>query len=108
MSEVLDIVSWAAILVGSFFTLIAGIGLLRLPDFFSRVHAVGIQDTLASGLILFGLLLQTDEWLVAVKLVMVFVLVLITGPTATHALARAALHVGFKPPLDSEATSSNK
>lgn len=107
MSGVLDIVSWAAILGGSFFALIAGIGLLRLPDFFSRVHAVGILDTLAIGLVAFGLLLQVDDWLVAVKLVLLFIVVLITGPTATHALARAALHAGFKPQLDSETTSSN-
>jgi multicomponent Na+:H+ antiporter subunit G len=107
VSSVLDVVSWAAILGGSFFALVAGIGLLRLPDFFSRVHAIGIQDTLATGLIIFGLLLQTDDWLVAVKLALVFVFVLITGPTATHALARAALHAGFKPPLDSEPESSN-
>ena len=108
MSLILDIVSWAAILTGSVFALIAGIGLLRLPDFFSRVHAVGIQDTLANGLILFGLVLQSNEWLVALKLVLVFVFVLITGPTATHALARAALHVGFRPPLDRETSTSNK
>jgi multicomponent Na+:H+ antiporter subunit G len=107
VSGVLDIVSWAAIVGGSIFALVAGIGLLRLPDFFSRVHATGIQDTLATGLIIFGLLLQTDDWLVAVKLVLVFIFVLITGPTATHALARAALHAGFKPPLDSEAKSSS-
>ena len=108
MSLLLDIVSWAAILIGSVFALIAGVGLLRLPDFFSRVHAVGMQDTLANGLILLGLVLQSDDWLVTAKLVLVFVFVLITGPTATHALARAALHVGFRPPLDGEAkTSSN-
>ena len=107
MSFALDIVSWVAILTGSTFTLIAGVGLLRLPDFFSRVHAVGIQDTLANGLILFGLLLQSNEWVVSLKLVLVFVFVLITGPTATHALARAALHAGFRPPLDGEANTSN-
>jgi len=107
MSGLLDVVSWAAIVTGSFFTLVAGIGLLRLPDFFSRVHAIGILDTLAAGLILFGLLLQGDDWLVAVKLALVFIALLITGPTATHALARAALHAGFRPPLDREETSSN-
>jgi len=107
VSNVLDILSWAAIVGGSFFALVGGIGLLRLPDFFSRVHAVGIQDTLATGLIIFGLLLQTDEWLVAVKLGLVFIVVLFTGPTATHALARAALHAGFRPPLDSETKTSN-
>lgn len=102
MSDVLDILSWAAILSGSVFTVIAGVGLLRLPDFFSRAHAVGIQDTLSTGLIILGLLLQSDDWLVGVKLVLVLVFVLITGPTAAHALARAALHAGFRPPLDSE------
>ena len=107
MSLALDIISWVAILTGSAFTLVAGIGLLRLPDFFSRVHAVGIQDTLANGLILFGLLLQSSDWLVSLKLVLVFVFVLITGPTATHALARAALHVGFRPPLDGGERPSN-
>jgi len=107
MSGLLDIISWAAIAAGSFFALVAGIGLLRLPDFFSRVHAIGILDTLATGLILFGLLVQSDDWLVAVKLALVFIAVLITGPTAIHALARAALHAGFRPALDREESPSN-
>ena len=108
MSSVLDILSWAAILSGSAFLVVAGVGLLRLPDFFSRVHALGIQDTLSAGLIILGLLLQSDDWLVGVKLVLVLVFVLITGPTAAHALARAALHAGFRPSLDNEEEPSNR
>ncbi len=100
MSILLDGLSWLAVLGGGAFAIIAGIGLLRLPDYFSRVHAAGVLDTLGAGLLLFALMLQGGLSLVTVKLILILVLILITGPTATHALARAALHGGHKPPVD--------
>ena len=99
MSAVLDIATVVLILLGSFATLTATLGLLRLPDFFSRTHSAGILDTLGAGLILFGFALQTGWSLVTVKLALVLVFILVTGPTAAHALARSALQSGVKPEL---------
>lgn len=100
MSILLDILTLLLIVVGSFFVLTAAVGLLRLPDFFSRAHAPGVLDTLGAGLILLGFALQTGFDLIIVKLALVLAFVLITGPTAAHALARSALHQGVKPDTD--------
>lgn len=109
MSAAFDVASWLLILVGAFAVLTATLGLLRLPDFFSRTHSVGILDTLGAGLILLGFALQTGLSLVTVKLVLVLVFILITGPTAAHALARSALQTGVKPETaDREDASSER
>jgi multicomponent Na+:H+ antiporter subunit G len=73
------------------------VGILRLPDFFSRQHAAGITDTLGAGLVLFGLMLQGGLSLVTVKLIMILLLLLASSPVATHAIAQAALQSGLKP-----------
>lgn len=97
MSLLLDIASWLLLLVGCFFALTAAIGLLRLPDFFSRTHSAGMLDTLGAGLLLLGMGLQAGWTLVSFKLFAVFAFILITGPTAAHALARTARHIGLRP-----------
>jgi len=97
MSLALDVASWILILLGAFFALTAAVGLVRLPEFFSRTHSAGVLDTLAAGLILLGFGLQSGLSLVSVKLVLVLAFILITGPTAAHALARSALHSGVRP-----------
>jgi multicomponent Na+:H+ antiporter subunit G len=100
MGLLLDVLSWICLVGGGFFCIAGGVGVLRLPDFFSRLHASGVIDTLGAGLILLGLLLQTDSFAVAIRLVLIFVLLLMTVPTATHALAKSALHGGLEPELD--------
>jgi multicomponent Na+:H+ antiporter subunit G len=97
MALVLDLVSWICILVGSAAALIGGLGLLRLPDVFARMHGAGMIDTLGAALILLGLMLQSEHWLVTVKLVLIGVFLFFTSPTTTFALARAALNAGVKP-----------
>jgi multicomponent Na+:H+ antiporter subunit G len=99
MSLILDIVSWAALVAGGFFMVVAGIGLHRLPDLFSRTHAVSVGDTLGVGLLTVGMLLQTDDWGVAARLAIILVVLYTTGAVAVHALARAALHAGERPLL---------
>ncbi len=90
MSDLVGLLSWVLLSFGAFFCVIGGLGLLRMPDFWARAHAAGINDTLAAGLILFGLMLQAGFGLVTVKLVMVLIFIYITSPTAGHALYRAA------------------
>lgn len=99
MSTLVDVLSGACLLLGAFFCIVGTIGLLRMPDFYTRVHAASIVETLGAGFILLGLVLQAGLTLVAVKLLMIGVLISFASPTASHALARAALLAGVKPLL---------
>ena len=94
---VIEILSWAAMVSGSIFMLIGGIGILRFPDFWSRLHAVSVSDSLGMILLVAGMMLQAGLTLVTVKLLMIGVFLFITGPTAIHAVANAALVSGFLP-----------
>lgn len=98
----IDVASGVLLLAGSGFALTGGIGLLRFPDFFTRTHAAGLTDSAGATLILLGLLLQLPEWPTAIRLVLVLVFMLITGPTATHALAHAARNDGLRPWVNPE------
>lgn len=99
MKATLDVMSWALLLGGGLFCIIGAIGMIRMPDFYTRVHAASVIDTLGAGLMIIGLLLQAGLTLVGAKLVMLGLLLLLTSPTATHALVRAALHRGLEPLL---------
>jgi len=99
VSLALDLTSWLLLGAGGVFCVIGGIGLIRMPDFYTRVHAASVTETLGAGLILAGLMLQAGLTLVCVKLVMIGLLIFFTSPTATHALTRAALIRGLEPAL---------
>lgn len=100
MDMILDGATWALLLAGSFFLLITGFGLLKFPDLYTRIHAGGMADTLATFLICLGLGLQSGLSLVTVKLAFVVAFVFFTSPTATYALAQASYVAGLKPKLD--------
>ncbi|MEC7209905.1 MAG: monovalent cation/H(+) antiporter subunit G [Pseudomonadota bacterium] len=85
--------------VGSLGVLFGALGLLRLRDVYQRMHGAGIIDTGGAGLILFGLLLASPDWTVSARLVLIGLLLGLTSPTATHAIARAAHFAGVKPLL---------
>jgi multicomponent Na+:H+ antiporter subunit G len=97
MSALLDLASWLLLVAGGLACAIGGLGMLRMPDFYTRIHAASLSDAVGAGLILAGLLLQAGSALVALKLVVVGLLIFFTSPAATHALARAALHRGLEP-----------
>ena len=96
MMLALDVLSWVFLLVGGGLSVIAGVGLLRLPDVYARSHAAGVGDTLGAILVVLGLLLQAPDWMVAVKLVLVVVFLWLTSPVASHALVKAAYAHGVK------------
>ncbi len=98
----LDIVSWIALVSGGLLGVVGGIGIHRFPDIFTRLHAAGTTDTLCAALILLGLGLQSGFTLASFKLLLVFTFLLFTSPTASHALANAALHGGQQPLLDGD------
>jgi len=108
VSLAIDILGGAFLLAGGAFCLIGGIGLLRMPDFYTRMHAASVTETLGVGLILLGLMLQAGWTLVAVKLLMIGLLVFFVSPTASHALARAALLRDLKPLLADSGDPSSK
>ncbi len=86
--------------------IIGAIGMIRLPDVFARMHGAGIIDTLGLGAIMAGLMVQGGLTIVTVKLGLIVIFIVFTGPTATHALARAALHGGVTPRVDEPVTDA--
>jgi len=93
----LDIISWVLLSAGGIFILIGGIGVVRLPDLYTRMHAASLTDTIGTILILVGIMLQAGLSLAVIKLTAILVFLLLTGPTASYALANAALVSGSKP-----------
>jgi multicomponent Na+:H+ antiporter subunit G len=108
MSAALAVLSWACLLAGGVFCVIGAAGMLRMPDFYTRMHAASVVDTLGAGLILVGLALQAGLSLVSAKLAMIGLLIFFASPTSTHALARAALLRGVKPLLAAEEEPPSK
>jgi multicomponent Na+:H+ antiporter subunit G len=107
MNAVLDVLSWILLLAGGAFCMIGALGLVRMPDFFTRMHAASITETLGAGLLLLGMMLQAGLTLVTVKLIVIGLLIFFTSPTSTHALAQAALARGVKPLLAEEESSKS-
>jgi multicomponent Na+:H+ antiporter subunit G len=107
VSIIVDLASWVLLVAGGAFCVIGGVGLIRMPGFYTRAHAASVIETLGAGLVLLGLLLNAGWTLSAVKVLMLGLLMFFANPTATHALTRAALLRGIKPVLadDKEAPS---
>jgi multicomponent Na+:H+ antiporter subunit G len=99
MTLLVEIASWALILLGSFFTIVGALGLVRMPEVFTRMHAASVTDTLGVGFLIFGMVLQAGLSLVTLKLLFLLLLFVFTVPVVTHALAQACLHEGVKPVL---------
>ncbi len=97
MSSLLTIVQVLCLLSGAFFFAVGTLGLLRLPDVYTRVHALTKADNLGLGLIVLGLLLGVDHPAVALKLVIIWLLALIASATAGYLVARSARHQGIAP-----------
>ena len=100
MDSLLHVLSWICLMGGAIFLLVGAIGLLRFPDFYTRLHAVSVCDTMGAGLVLVGLMLQGGLSLVTVKLLLIFYFMIFTGPTAVHALAEAALEGKLQPDIN--------
>lgn len=103
---IVQTLSWALLLLGGFLCISGGVGVLRFPDFFTRMHAASVTDTMGTVCILGGLIVQSQfDWLVIAKLLFILLFVFFTSPTASHALAKAAIHSGMTP--WQKGTSSN-
>ena len=104
---IINILSDICLLLGGIFTLTGAIGLLRLPSFYTRLHAASVTESLAAPLLIIGIILDTGFTLDSVKLVLIIVIMLVSNPTITHALCRAAAHGGNAPELE-KSDSKNK
>ncbi len=94
---ILDLLSWGLFLLGGAMVVIGAIGLIRFPDFFTRLHAAGVTDTAGAELIILAMMLQSPTWLQVAKLAFIGIFLFLTSPVASHAIAHAAWRTGFKP-----------
>jgi len=108
MELLINLASWLLILGGSAFLLTGAIGMIRLPDMFSRMHGAGIIDTMGTTMLVLGMMLQAGLTIVSIKLFMILLFLMFTSPTTTHALARAALDAGLKPLVDDDGTDAKE
>jgi len=108
-----DLLSLPLFIGGVFLGISGAVGVIRFPDFYTRVHAAGVTDTLSAGMILTAMMIQAGFTLVTVKLLLILIFLWYTSPVASHALARAAVHTGVPLPESADerdqgdASSSN-
>ena len=92
-----DIISWLLLSAGGLFVLIGGIGALRMPNLYTRMHAASVTDTMGAALVIAGVMLQAGLSLATIKLAAILLFLLITSPTSSYALASAAMLAGIRP-----------
>ena len=97
LDTVVNVLSWISIVAGSAFLVTGAVGVIRFPDFWSRLHAASVIDSAGMALLLLGMMLQAGLTLITVKLFFIGLFLIITGPTSTHAVANAALVSGSRP-----------
>lgn len=97
MSLVTDSITILLLLAGTLFFVAGTVGLLRFPDLFTRIHALTKADNVGLGLIVFALMLQTTSVWMALKLLLIWLLILLASCTTGHLVARAALRIGVRP-----------
>ncbi len=103
MSQLLiDVLSWILLSLGGFFVLVGGIGAIRMPDLYTRMHAASVTDSLGAILVIGGVVLQAGFSLAGLKLAAILLFLLLTSPTSSNALASAALLAGTKPMSDND------
>jgi multicomponent Na+:H+ antiporter subunit G len=93
----LDILSWVFLTLGALSVLIGGIGALRMPDLYTRMHAASVTDSMGAILVLGGIMLQAGLSLATIKLIAILLFLLISSPTSSNTLASAALLAGTRP-----------
>ena len=97
MGALLDTLSWVLLTLGGLSVLVGGIGALRMPDLYTRMHAASVTDSLGAILVLGGIMLQAGWSLATIKLIAILLFLLLTSPTSSNALASAALLAGTRP-----------
>ena len=97
MSMLVELFSWVFTLLGSFLLLSGSLGIIRLPDFWSRLHGASVSDTGGVLFLILGMMLHVTTIWVFFKLLAIFIFIFISSPTASHAIANAAfVTLGYK------------
>lgn len=97
--NIFEIVSGVLLALGGFFVFVGGVGVVRMPDLYTRMHSASVTETLGTILILLGLMVLSGLNLATVKLVVILIFLLFTAPIASYAMANTALIAGLKPIL---------
>ena len=93
----LQIAGWFCILVGCLFIFSSAVGFIKMPDFFTKVHAAGISDSFGCPLALVGIAILCGSAIMALKIILLILFMLLTGPTMTYLLASGAIKTGLRP-----------
>ena len=102
MTALIDTLSWVLLTLGGLAVLIGGIGALRMPDLYTRMHAASVTDSMGAILVLVGIMLQAGWSLATIKLIAILLFLLLTSPTSSYALASAALLAGKRPVFETQ------
>ncbi len=108
MAVLADILSWILLTLGGAFVFIGGVGALRMPNLYTRIHAASLTDTMGAVLVITGIMVQAGASLATVKLAAILLFLLLTSPTASNALASAALLAGVRPDIAQPKTDDDK
>ena len=108
MTLLVDIMSWILLTAGGFFVLVGGVGAIRMPNLYTRIHAASVTETMGAVLIICGVMLQAGLSLATIKLAAILLFLLITSPTSTYALSSAAMLAGIEPDAGRAADPSDK
>ena len=90
-------IAYFFLIIGSLFLLVGAIGLIRMPDVFTRMHAVSVMESTGATLIIFGLIIHSGFSAISIKLIIILLAIIYISSVATHALARACIHDDIKP-----------
>ena len=104
----IDVVSWLLLTLGGIFVIIGGIGALRMPDLYTRMHAASVTDSMGAILVILGIMLQAGWSLAMVKLIAILLFLLLTGPTSSNALASAAMLAGTRSVAEAQQGKTRK
>ena len=105
--DIQTIASIILIVLGIFFMLVGSIGILRLPDYYSRTHAVSMSDTIGILFVIGGLIVFEGLTLNSIKLLFIVVFIFLANPIGSHALSRTAYRSGLIPRLSKKQDSGD-
>ncbi|MBA4264982.1 MAG: sodium:proton antiporter [Comamonadaceae bacterium] len=103
----IELIAGAFLALGGFFVMVGGVGMLRMPDLYTRLHAASVTETMGTLLIMIGLMILAGWTLASFKLFAILMFLLFTGPVAAYAVANTALIAGVRPRLDTESPDAS-